>query len=58
MVVLSVGQYDVATFVRRFPRHPGCGTQAKRMGKVIRVSPTGLTYWRLGQNAQMFERWI
>ena len=58
MVVLSVGQYDVATFVRRFLRHPGFDTQAKRMGKVIRVSPVGLTYWRLGQHARMFQRWV
>lgn len=58
MVVLNVGQYDVATFVRRLLRHPGFDTQAKRMGRVIRVSPTGITCWRLGQNAQIFQRWV
>jgi hypothetical protein len=38
LVVMSVGQSEVAAFVRRFFRHPDFDTQARRMGKVVRVS--------------------
>ena len=51
IAVLSVGQYEVAAFVRRLLRHHGFDTQAKRMGKVIRLSPTGVACWRLGQSS-------
>jgi len=57
VVVLSVGQYKVATFVRRFLRHHGFDTQAKRMGKVIRLSPTGLACWQLGHASAAFQGW-
>jgi hypothetical protein len=38
LVVTTVGQNEVATFVRRFLRHPDFDTRAKRMGRVVRVS--------------------
>jgi hypothetical protein len=44
---LAVGQYEAASFIRRFLRHPGFNTRAKRMGKVIRVSHAGMSMWRL-----------
>ena len=47
LVCLAVGQYEVASFVRRFLRHPAFNTQAKRMGKVVRVSHTGIRMWEL-----------
>ncbi len=42
-----VGQFEMATFVRRVLRHPEFNTQAKRMDTVIRVTRTGLSVWRL-----------
>jgi hypothetical protein len=45
IVVASVGQHQVAAFIRRFLRHPDFDTQAKRMGRVLRIS---LPDWRSG----------
>ena len=47
LVCLAVGQYEVASFIRRFLRHPAFNTQAKRMGKVVQVSHKGIRMWRL-----------
>ncbi len=58
IVVLGVGQYDVATFVRRFLRHRAFDTQAKRMGNVIRLSPAGLACWQLGRTAETYRLWM
>jgi hypothetical protein len=58
IAILSVGQYEVATFVRRLLRHHGFDTQAKRMGKVIRLSPTGVACWRLGHSSAVIQDWI
>lgn len=38
LVCLTVGQYETASFIRRFLRHTTFNTSAKRMGKVVRVS--------------------
>lgn len=46
LVWLKVGPLEVAAYVRRLLRHHDFDTQAKRMGAVIRVSPTGLAVWR------------
>lgn len=46
LVCLSVGKYDMASFIRRFLRHPMFNTSAKRMGKVIQVSHTGMRAWQ------------
>lgn len=47
LVVASVGQYEVATFIRRFLRHPDFDTNLKRVGSVVRVSSAGIARWRL-----------
>ena len=54
LVCLSVGQFEAASFIRRFLKHPTFNTRAKRMGKVIRVSHTGIQMWKL--HAEMDER--
>jgi hypothetical protein len=46
LVWLDVEPLRTAEFVRRVLRHRECDTQAKRMGKVIGVSPTRLSVWR------------
>lgn len=43
LVCLDVRSYEVASFVRRFLRHPRFGTQRKRAGSVIRVSHRGMS---------------
>lgn len=47
LVCLTVEKEEAAVFVRRVLRHGELNTQAKRMGAVVRVSPTGLRVWRL-----------
>jgi len=57
VVVMSVGQTEVATFIRRFLRHPSFDSQEKRMGRVVRVSHTGLALWRLRSPIQSHIAW-
>jgi hypothetical protein len=58
LVVLSVGQADVAVFVRRLLNHPEFNTEAKRMGTVIRVSVIGLTLWRVHAETESSLAWM
>lgn len=57
IVCLAVGQYEVARFIRRFLRYPHFNTQRKRMGKVIRVSSSGLQYWQLHGERELSLLW-
>jgi hypothetical protein len=57
LVVLSVAQNEVAAFVRRFLRHSEFDTQAQRMGKIVRVSHTGMALWRQGSQREIRKIW-
>ena len=57
LVYLAVEKSEVALFVRRFLRHPDFKTQANRMGKVIRVSRAGISFWRLHQSTEEHVGW-
>lgn len=46
LVHLAVDDDDAAEFVRRLLRLDPFSTNAKRMGAVIRVMPTGVSFWR------------
>ena len=45
LAVMGVSRDEVAFFVRRFLRHPLFDTQAKRLGRVVRITSTGIAYW-------------
>ena len=47
LVHLDIDEEVAAESIRRLLRHPGFNSKAKRMGHVIRVSPTVLTVWRV-----------
>ena len=47
LVFLDVWEDEAATYIRRFLRHPTFRTQVQRMGKVVRVHPTGVSYWQV-----------
>ena len=47
LVCLAVGQYETASFIRRFLKHPAFNTKTKRMGKVIRVTHMDIRIWKL-----------
>ena len=57
LVCMAVEKYEVASFVRRFLRHPEFDTQAKRMGAVTLVSHTGILMWRLQVSEQVRLSW-
>jgi hypothetical protein len=57
VVVLAVGQYEVAQFTRRLLRHIAFTTRAARMGMVIRIMHTGLVAWRLNAEREIRLSW-
>lgn len=57
IVVLAVGQYEAAHFIRRVLRHHEFRTQVSRMGAVIRVMQTGVVAWRLNALREVRISW-
>lgn len=57
LVSLAVGQYEVATFIRRFLRHPAFATHARRRGAVVRVSHTAIRFWRIRRDDEQKADW-
>jgi hypothetical protein len=57
LAIMSTKQYEVAAFARRFLRHPGFNTQAKRLGKVVKIGPTGVVVWTAHGRSETTERW-
>ena len=57
IVVAAVGQYEMAWFIRRFLRHPLFDTQAKRVGKVVRLAPAGISFWQVRHQRQTRVDW-
>ncbi len=57
LVCMDIYEDEVASFVRRFLRHPEFNTYAKRMGTVIRLSRKGLWVWRLRTEKQIQISW-
>ena len=57
LVHLTVGQYEVASFVRQVLRHQRLNTRAKRMGTVIRASHIGVTIWYLHAEKELQLLW-
>lgn len=57
LVFLSVEKSEAALFVRRLLRHPRFKSQARRMGTVIRVSHTGISFWSWHQSREQHAQW-
>jgi len=57
LVYMSVEKSEAALFVRRLLRHPDFRTQVNRMGKVIRVSRAGISFWRQHKAKEEHVRW-
>jgi len=57
LVYLDVARKEVSDYVRRFLRHPSFRTQAQRMGKVVRVRHSGLSWWEVGGKAERAISW-
>jgi len=54
---LAVAANEAAVFIRRFLRHSQFDTRAKRMGKVVRLSQTGISFWRLNFQKEVRLVW-
>ncbi len=57
LVYLDVRKEEVANFIRRVIHHQRFKTKAKRMGKVIRVSHVGMSYWCSGAEKEGHIEW-
>jgi hypothetical protein len=57
LIYLAVDKGQAAEYVRRLLRHSEFNTAAKRMGKVVRVAPTGLTVWRVHATQEVNANW-
>jgi len=57
LVCMDVRDDEAASFVRRLLRHPQFDTQAKRMGTVVRLSPSGIRTWRVGAEGETQVEW-
>lgn len=57
LVFLDVWDDEVADYIRRFLRHPEFRTQTQRMGKVVRIRLTSISYWQIHLRAEQTLRW-
>ena len=57
LVVMAVGQNEVAAFMRRFLRHPSFATRSLRMGRGVRVSHSGLAIWKERPQVEAHAGW-
>lgn len=57
LIYLDFEEEMVAEYVCRLLRHREFNTKAKRMGHVIRVSPTGLSFWQPSQEQEGHFTW-
>lgn len=57
LVHLDIEEDKAAEFILRVLRHPSLKTKAKRMGKVIRVEPSGIAVWRIHEGKDSLLSW-
>lgn len=57
LVFYDVKDDEMAYYIRRFLRHPLFNTHAKRLGKVIKVTPTHIEFWEVGRNSKVKVEW-
>ena len=58
IVFLDVPVLQSADGVSRFLRHPDFRTKRQRMGKVVRVSSSRLSYWEIQRDAEKIVEWV
>ena len=58
LVCLAVGQYETASFIRRFLRHPTFRKETNRLGKVIRVTHTVIRIRQLHVDTEEEQVWL
>jgi hypothetical protein len=57
LVFLDVWDDEAAEYIRRLLRHPEFRTQAQRMGKVVCVRHSGVSYWQIPVKEEQTASW-
>jgi hypothetical protein len=57
LALLDVAFDEAAEYTRRFLRHKAFRTQAQRLGKVVRVRHSGISYWQVKFEAERALSW-
>jgi hypothetical protein len=57
LVYLAVDKNEAAAYVRSLLRHAEFDTLAKRLGCVVRLSHSGLSLWRIGEEQKISIDW-
>lgn len=57
LVFLEVGADEIAQYIRRILRHREFRTRVQRMGKIIRIRPSRITYWQVYQRGERGLSW-
>ena len=59
LVFLDIREHEglIADAIRRFLRHTAFDTHAKRMGKVVRLHPGGVSFWQRGKRSLQLVAW-
>jgi hypothetical protein len=57
LVIYDVAANEMAEYIRKFLRHPQFNTHAKRLGKVIKVTPTHIEYWEVKRSGKIRINW-
>jgi hypothetical protein len=58
LVYLDVEFDEAAKFIRRFLRHPTFRSYAQRMGKVVQVRSSKVSYWQVNHRREQFLDWM
>ena len=57
LVFFDVKPNEASATIKRFLRHQAFRTQVKRMGKVVRVHPAGISFWQVGEVKEKYLFW-
>lgn len=57
LVFLDIPADETAEYMCRLLRHPSFRTKAQRMSKVVRVRPTGMSWWEVGGESEHVSSW-
>jgi hypothetical protein len=56
-VVVNGPVVETAVYIRRFLRHSAFRTKKQRVGKVVRLSSTKISWWEIGVESQHRLSW-
>jgi len=57
LVFLDVWEDHTAEYIRRFLRHTAFRTRSQRMGKVVRLRHSSMSYWQVHQRGERVLAW-